>query len=160
MAEQNRTGIGFVNITFGPCWNYVAVIRSFLQNFVAVSVPDHQLADKISLAVSELLENAVKYTSKNEIDVNLRIITENKQIEVTVSNGLTEEQRKTLEKEIKEINTGTPLEAYLNKMRQATTRTDGKSGLGLARIRHDANAELSMEMKDTLVIMKALFDIT
>jgi hypothetical protein len=40
---------------------------------------------------------------------------------------------------------GTPMEAYVNQMKLAATRDDGKSQLGLARIRYEANAEMEMK---------------
>lgn len=158
MKDITSMSNGYVNIAFGPCWNYVAVIRSFLQNFVSVSIPDQQVADKLSLAVSELLENAVKYSADKEIMVNLRINQEEKKIHVQVENALAAGQREVLEKELQEVNSGTPLEAYLRKLQVAAKAPVGKSGLGLARIRNDTNAALTMDFKDDKVTVKALFD--
>ena len=50
-------------------------MRSFIQNFLAVNASTLARADKIAMAVSELLENAVKYASGEETTVAVRVIT-------------------------------------------------------------------------------------
>ena len=58
---------GFVELGFGNNWKYVTTIRTFIQNFINISLNDTSYADKISLASSELVENAIKYSSRDDI---------------------------------------------------------------------------------------------
>ena len=80
---------GYVELSFGPRWKYIAVIRGFVQNFLAVSLSDDAdaKADKIAMAASELLENAVKYANGEETKVKMAVFTDDhKQLEISVSN--------------------------------------------------------------------------
>jgi len=42
--------------------------------------------------------------------------------------------------------TGDPLEAYITQMRESATRDDGKSQLGLARIRYEIGAAIDLKV--------------
>ncbi len=71
MSEKNKDG--FIRLKFGPRWKYIACARSFIQNFLAISIEDKVKADKIAMAASELLENAVKYASSDTTDIYVNV---------------------------------------------------------------------------------------
>jgi hypothetical protein len=47
---------------------------------------------------------------------------------------------------------GDPLEAYIAQMREAAVRQDGKSQLGLARIRYEVGANIKLEITPDYLI--------
>ena len=137
---------GFIEIHFSPRWKFISPARVFIQNFAAIAVSDQTKADALALAASELLENAVKYGASEDIRCVVRAHSDSGVLQATVSNLATEESVRELREIFQKIQTGDPLEAFISQMREAATRSDGKSQLGLARIRYEAGAEMSLDV--------------
>lgn len=137
-----------LELTFGPRWTYIATVRVFLQNFLAVGLSDQPTADKIAMSASELLENAVKYATREGTLIQVRIDDAYEYVWVATENYANPEGIEVLKKDVEFLNQHDPLQAYLLKMQEAVTRTDGKSQLGLARIQHEANGRISLSVLD------------
>jgi hypothetical protein len=151
---------GFVEMIFGPRWTYIATVRSFFQNFLAITLANTKWADVISMAASELLENAVKYAADEGTKVSLEHLKEEKKLYLCVENFASPEQIKILKSQVQEINEGNPQEIYLQKMQEAALRTDGGSQLGLARIRYESDSKIVMEVEGDLVRVAVTFSLT
>jgi hypothetical protein len=137
---------GYIELNFGPRWKYISPARTFIQNFIALALSDQAKADGIAMAASELLENAVKYASGDDTAIVVQAFPETKTIQVAVTNTATPEQAAELKKLYEKIMTGDPLEAYITQMRESATRDDGKSQLGLARIRYEIGAAIDLKV--------------
>jgi hypothetical protein len=137
---------GYFEIRFGPKWTYISPARIFIQNFVAIAISDQAKADSVAMATSELLENAVKYGNNDEIICKVQAFPDSGLIISSVTNQTTPEGAKILEDLFKKIMAGDPLEAYIMQMRESATRDDGKSQLGLARIRYETDAKIKLEV--------------
>jgi hypothetical protein len=159
MNLKRNTKSGFVEIVFGPRWTYIATVRLFLQKFLAITLADNKSADVISMAASELLENAVKYASEEGTRIAVEYLKQEKKLLLTVENFANEENLGTLKNELDYISSGDPQEIYLQKMQQAALRNDGGSQLGFSRIRYETNAEISCEVEGDLVKVTAIFDL-
>jgi len=143
---------GSIEIRFGPRWKYISPARVFIQNFVAIAVADQEKADRVALAASELLENAVKYGTSDDTHCVVRAFGETGVIEASVTNQASDQGARELRALYDKVMAGDPLEAYITQMREAATRTDGRCQLGLARIRYESNASLSLNISaDQLV---------
>lgn len=137
-----------IELRFGSNWKYISVTRQFIQNFLLISSGDQDKSDKFSISISELLENAIKYSTDKRPYMFVHVDTNSGAITGIVENYATDESIKGLEELFKIVMEGTPMEAYVSQMRLAATREDGKSQLGLARIRFEAGAELEMEISE------------
>jgi hypothetical protein len=142
---------GYIELSFGPRWKYIAVVRGFIQNFLAVSLQDNTRADQVAMAASELLENAVKYASDEDIQIAVNVKAKDGNINISVSNSASPAAIETLKSTFQKVSQGNPLEAYISLMREAATRKDGKSQLGLARIRYETGLEMALDVKETMV---------
>jgi hypothetical protein len=156
VAEKD-VGKGYIELRFGPRWKYIACARSFIQNFLAISIVDQTKADKIAMAASELLENAVKYASGEDTHISVNVSPKTEKISVRVTNIATPESIETLKNVYTKITKGNSLDAYVSQMKEAALRSDGKSQLGLARIRYETGGDLKMEIDGNVV--KVLIDI-
>ena len=150
---------GFIEIIFGPRWTYIATVRSFLQSFLSITLADNKWADIISMSASELLENAVKYASEEGTKIQIEHKKEENKLYLQVENFSASENTEMLKNEINIINDGDPQEMYLKKMQEAAFRTDGKSQLGLARIRYESNAVIQLKTDNNLVKIIVIFDL-
>ncbi|MBN1698116.1 MAG: ATP-binding protein [Spirochaetales bacterium] len=150
MAEKD-IGKGYIELRFGPRWKYIACARSFIQNFLAISIVDQTKADKIAMAASELLENAVKYASGEDTHISVNVSPKTEKITVQVTNIASRDSIGTLRQVYGKIIKGNALDAYVSQMKEAALRSDGKSQLGLARIRYETGGELSITIEDNVV---------
>ncbi|OHD13481.1 MAG: hypothetical protein A2086_03420 [Spirochaetes bacterium GWD1_27_9] len=156
---------GFLDITFGPKWDYIPLTRNYIENFLQVNYTDKLSINKIAMSASELLENAVKYSSKDGIRTQIRKYEDEHKIELVVYNVIDKIEADKLMKYIAELNSASdPFLFYVAKMKESIKRHDGKSGLGLSRIAHEGSAKLEAayfsETSDTGIIeVKALFKI-
>lgn len=150
---------GFIEMIFGPRWTYIATVRSFLQSFLSITLTDNKWADVISMAASELLENAVKYASEDGTKISVEHNKSEDKLYLVVENYAAPENWKILKEEIEKIGQGDPQEVYLKKMQEAAFRTDGGSQLGLARIRYESNATIGITIDDDLVKVTVIFDL-
>ena len=100
------------------------------------------------MSVNELIENAIKYSDKEGIQIKFQIISNEKKIYVNVSNHTNSEEEKNLKKILEEINSLPPLEAYMNRMKSSLDSINNKSSIGLARVRYESNAEINHTYND------------
>lgn len=151
MSEKNKDG--FIRLKFGPRWKYIACARSFIQNFLAISIEDKVKADKIAMAASELLENAVKYANNDTTDIYVNVDPHDEKIIVEVSNIASDDKIKELRVVFDKLKKGNTLKVYVSMMKAAALRQDGKSQLGLARIQHETAGELKLDIDGNKVTL-------
>ncbi|OHD07279.1 MAG: hypothetical protein A2086_05420 [Spirochaetes bacterium GWD1_27_9] len=160
MKLQKSLNSGFVELIFGPRWTYIAAVRNFLQKFLFVTLEDVKSADLISMAASELLENAIKYASEEGTKISVKHFKEDDTLDLAVENYSFSDNIKILKEEIEKVNIGSPEEMYLFKMQEAALRTDGGSQLGFARIRYETCANIKLDATSDLVKIVVSFDLT
>jgi len=159
MKLEKTKNSGFLELVFGPRWTYIATVRNFLQRFLLVTIGNNKSADIISMAASELLENAIKYASEEGTKISANYFEEENTLILSVENFSSKDNIKILLDQIKEVNEGTPEEMYLKKMLQAAERTDGGSQLGFARIRYESGSDIEVEIKEDLVKISIAFNL-
>ena len=156
---QSDTGADdYVELRFGPRWTYISSVRKFLASFFLIGLSDKERAEQISMAASELLENAIKYSSEESSHLKIEVTRCGGEIDVAVENPAEPQQINVLRREFALINSADPEEAYLKRMEEAA-RGVGQSRLGLIRIRYEAGAQLRLETGDRVVTVHAIFSI-
>jgi hypothetical protein len=103
------------------------------------------------MAASELLENAVKYACGEETRIKVGLSSKNGDVDISVSNKASPQAIAGLQATWSTVMTGDPQAAYINMMREAATRTDGKSQLGLVRIRYETGGDMRLNVEGDLV---------
>ena len=152
---------GYLDITFGPKWDYVPLTKNYVENFLLINLIDKENIGKIAISASELLENAVKYSSKDGIRMIIRKILEKRTIELLVMNFTTIEMYSKVKDIVDVMNSSDPMEYYIKKMKEAAISEEGESGLGLARINYECGAKISIgySESDAVIVVKSIFDI-
>ncbi|HBD92671.1 MAG: hypothetical protein A2015_14755 [Spirochaetes bacterium GWF1_31_7] len=142
MVDYESDTMGYLDITFGPKWDYIPLSRNFIENFLNVNMTDRDCIEKITMSTSELLENAVKYSHMDGIRTKIRKDKEKPEIIVKVYNSVKKEDVQKLTKYIDELNAASdPFEFYVMKIREKRDR----GGLGLARINCEGRGKLSVK---------------
>jgi len=140
MYPENKI---FVDLKFGPKWKYISTVRTFVENFMAISLLDKKKAGIIAMSVNELIENAIKYSDKESIQIAFQIMSNEKKIYVNVTNHARPEEETNLKNILTEINKLPPLDAYMMRMKSSYESSEKKSSIGLARIRYESKAEIT-----------------
>ena len=153
--------LGYLDLTFGPNWDYIPITRNYIENFLLINIDEKESINRIAMAASELLENAVKYSTKDGVRIIINKEDERKEIELFVLNYADKTLALEHIKRIETMNAAEPLQYYIEKMKESVIRKDGKAGLGLARINHEANAKISGKYHDSTgtLEVKAVFSL-
>ena len=151
--------IGYLDLTFGPKWDYIPLTKNYVENFLAINLVDRVNISKISMSASELLENAVKFSNKDGIRMMVKKLNKQNQVILVVYNYTTKKEADDLIERVKDMNNQDPLQYYIEKMKESAVRNDGKSGLGLSRINYEGEAKLDIVYFDEegIVQVRAVF---
>src|SRR5947207_11567659 len=94
-----RLSSDYVEMRFGPRWTYISCVRKFVASFFLIGLSDKERAEQISMAASELLENAVKYASDEDGSLHIKIGRNSGVVDVCVRNPADPQQVNTLRRE-------------------------------------------------------------
>ena len=147
-----------VNLRFSPRWTYIGCVRRFVAGFFMIGLADDARAEQISMAASELLENAVKYASEEEASLQISITSAHGEIDVCVTNVSDADQVNILRREFALVTAGDASALYLRRMEEAA-KGQGTSRLGLVRIRHETGARLRLQVAGNRVSVHAVFSL-
>jgi hypothetical protein len=150
----------FQALSFGlkiqPHPRMVSIVRRFVEeSFEKLVGDDPQAIFQVSLAVHELLENAAKYSSSEEAELQVQFSIKEKLARIELTNLSTPQHIARLKACVEEIQKSShPFELYQTMMRK-THGTKNESGLGLARIRAEGELDLSIEISGQAVTIIA-----
>jgi anti-sigma regulatory factor (Ser/Thr protein kinase) len=147
----------YFELEFRPNVVLVSVVRRFVADFFNQVLSDPDAVSRVALATHELLENAVRHATDGvtTIRIDLEPADEGDCITIRLTNRAPEEKRKELVALFEEMRSiSNPHEHYRTLMRRYAKRTEG-SGLGLARIRAEAEMLLDYGLDDDRVTITA-----
>jgi hypothetical protein len=147
---------GFFELTFAPNLELVSTVRRFVNDFYERLLGGPELTSRLALATHELLENAVKGAADGQTRLRIDLRQEEKMAKVVVRtwNRSSAENVKVLTATIDAMNQADPTQYYLEQMRKTARQTNG-SGLGLPRIRAEADMTVGYELEGDLVCISA-----
>jgi anti-sigma regulatory factor (Ser/Thr protein kinase) len=149
----------YLMLRMRPPWVFVDEIRRFVESFCACACPGQTREAQVALAVHELMQNAIPQAGGDDVDLTLQVDPAADRIEIAVSNPCSEEQFQELLTRIERLNSEPDaLRSYLRAMTEAPAVARG--GLGLARVRFEAQLELSVirEGRRVTVLARGLLD--
>ncbi|HOV15761.1 MAG TPA: DUF6272 family protein, partial [Spirochaetota bacterium] len=164
MINYENGTIGYLDITFGPKWDYIPVTRTYIETFLSINIEDKLKITKISMSASELLENAVKYSNKDGIRLIIKKSENKHSIELIVYNFAKKDDAIKLMDYVNQINSvEDKFIFYVEKMKEPANKKEGKSGLGLARIAYEGGATIKIaytedKQSNVIVETKVLFN--
>jgi hypothetical protein len=110
-------------------------------------------AEKLALASYELIENAISYGSISG-DVVYTLHDADQYIEVCVANDSSPGRLSNLRTRLDRIRVD-PEQAFQEEMSRSVTGSGGRAALGLARICHEAQMDLELEVEGNRVTLRA-----
>ncbi len=124
-----------------PPWVFIDEIRRFVEAFCSCACRGKEREAQLALAVHELMQNAIANATTADIELSLAVDTSRDLVTVTVTNRCSPESAAGLEQRIAKMNEEPdPMRYYVRVM--AESPADVRGGLGLARVRCEADLEL------------------
>lgn len=147
----------YFHLVFRPNIKLVSTVRRFTGEFYRRVLVDQELASRLALATHEMLENAVAYANDEETAVRIEI--EDDLLSVRTWNRAAPDRISAIKASIDRVMAAADPDAYYQEqMSVAAKRNDG-SGLGLARIRNEAEMSLSYEIDNDKACIRAVAKI-
>jgi len=143
---QRRQAVGgeviHLMLRMRPPWVFIDEIRRFTESFCACACPGANREAGMALAVHELMQNAITTSRGEDIDLVFEVEPRADRVSVSITNRCASEEFETLRDRIERMNREPDaLAHYLEVMRETPSKDRG--GLGLARVRFEAQLSLS-----------------
>jgi hypothetical protein len=150
-----------IDVTFPGNWNYLPLIKEFVEETLEIYLDGMPGIHMVGTAVSELLENAVKYSMKGDIRATMTNPDGNGRIVIDVCNRADAPHAKELIAIVAAMRESNPLDYYLRRMRESIVDKSRSAGLGLARIYHETRADMtaSYGRMDGVVCVNAVISV-
>lgn len=134
------------DISFRNNWDYISEIRQFTYRYFTLQGFDDYINQEISMIVSELLENAVKYGTDGIANLNIR--NQNNVISISVYNLTGKDDAMKLMDYINIINNVNNIKDLFKEKVEKNYRTN-KSELGFIKIKtEDESCIFETEYKE------------
>jgi hypothetical protein len=134
-----------VLVRFRPAWSYIEGIREFGRFFCAATFNEPDLAERAQVMIQETLENAVKYSNRDAFsELEMLMTMDGKQLVVSVVSTPSVEHFGALQKELDALYEQDPEQAYLAAFERAAREPNASARLGLARLRFECKANLTV----------------
>jgi anti-sigma regulatory factor (Ser/Thr protein kinase) len=141
-------------IRMSPPWVFIDEIRRFTESFCACACPGEDREAQVALAVHELMQNAVPHAHGEEVELVLEVSRDRDLVAVRVTNRCSDENFAALEARVARMNREPDaLAHYVRVMRDHPASTRG--GLGLARVRFEAQLDIKVRREAGRVIVEA-----
>src|SRR5258708_4096053 len=155
----SNSDTGFFELTFAPNLALVSTVRRFVSDFYERLLGGAEVT-RVALATHELLENAVNGASDGQTRLRIDLLQHGSghRVAVRTWNRASPENQAILANRIAELSDVDPLQYSLQRMRQAAKEPVG-SGLGLPRIRAEAEMALKYQLEGDVVCIIAEAEI-
>jgi hypothetical protein len=132
----------------------IATVREFVTDFYAQVLGDDDISGRLAMATHEMLENSVRYgiDGRSAIHIMAHRVGERVKVAIETKNRVTSDQLARARQALDGVvDADDPAAHYLTLVRRAAVRTDGGSGLGLGRIRAEADLSLSYDIVEDVI---------
>jgi len=137
-----------------PPWVFIDEIRRFTESFCACACPGANREAGMALAVHELMQNAITTSRGEDVDLVLEVEPRADRVTVAITNRCSPDEFALLRERIDRMNREPDaLAHYLEVMRE--TPSNDRGGLGLARVRFEAQLGLSAAWMGGRVTVRA-----
>lgn len=156
MSAEQSNEAAFLELRFEPTVALVSTVRRFVSDFYGQLFGDSAIADNLGMATHEMLENVTAYSHDRRSEMTIAARHDGPRVEISIQtkNRATPERLERVRKVLDELVAAPDPDAYyLTLVHRAAKRRDGGSGLGLGRIRAEAEMALDYVIAgDTLTL--------
>jgi hypothetical protein len=146
-------------LTIQPIWEEIEQVRNSCREFLKAHSLSENIMDSLTMVVSELVENAIKYGSfRSDGSIDISIAVEKNIIIIEVKNPIDTTGLpflRHLDETIQWIRGyQDPFESYIIKLRQISSKSlqDMECGLGLVRISFEGRSILDFYVSENNIL--------
>lgn len=143
----------YFHLVFRPNITLVSTVRRFTGEFYRRVLVDNELSSRLALATHEMLENAVAYSVDPETAIRIEI--EGDLLTVRTWNRTTPERVEAVKKLVDRLMSTPDAEQLYQELLIETSKRSEGSGLGLARVRTEAEMALQCDLDDGKLCIRA-----
>jgi hypothetical protein len=150
----------YIELSFAPSIELISIVRRFVGHFFELALSSPETSARLAMAVHELLENAVKFSSDGDSTIRVDMTPKEGITEVLVStrNRAKPEDVQTLEELFTMMrSSGSPMGFYI-KLMERSTRSE-LSQLGIGRVCAEAGMQMSCVAIDDEITVKAVLKV-
>ncbi len=148
-----RDGRAVLFLRMPPLWSTVDGVRRLVESFCASAAPDAARDEQLALAAHELLQNAFAGSPDADVELEAEIDRRAGRIRVSVTNACEPAHIPALVARVARVQAHrTPLAAHLEALRDDP---QGHGGVGLSRIRYEAELDLRIGVDGARVTIHA-----
>ena len=147
----------YCELSFSPNISLISTVRRFVGDFYEKVLGDPDVTSRLVVATHELLENAVRYSLDGQSSIRIGVgrVADHIHVVIDTRNKTAKEHRDELVKLLDEMRaSGDRGSFYQALMKRSAKRTEG-SGLGLGRIHAESEMDLTCELVDEVVRLRA-----
>ena len=122
-------------------------MRKMIITLLSGKVTDYDEAYRVALIISELMENACKYTIAGAVHLQVEYKLRNSHINVCLKNITSREYLESFREIYDAVHAGTPMGCYQKMILRSTDGRTVKRQLGLARVRYEGKAKISYNIE-------------
>jgi hypothetical protein len=154
-GSATEGGVSFFELSlFSPDMTLIATVRRFVSDLCTRAFDDDDITSRVVVATHELLDNAVRYSSRDAsgIRVELQRVGDEVDVHIITRNRFDEAHGRELERLLDEMRASSDRATfYQTLIRRVAKRSENGSGLGLGRVH--AEAELDLDSRfDTGIV--------
>jgi hypothetical protein len=146
--DRHAMASAAVFLAFEPSSAFVQRVIRWLTDFCQLTLADLEMVARLRLAVSELVENVVKYGMQPNVSVEVQLIERDGApiLRLGTRNRTSPEYLERAVELLSELKRAPDPIAYYDRLVRETAPKAGVSGLGLARIRAEGDLELDFKV--------------
>lgn len=147
----------YFHLVFRPNIGLVSTVRRFACDFYRRVLVDQDLSSRLALATHEMLENAVTYAKDEETAIKIEI--EGDLLIIRTWNRASPDRLTAVKTGIDRVMAAADPELYYQEQMRIASKRDDGSGLGLARVRNEAELNLDYEIDGDKVCIRGVAKI-
>jgi two-component sensor histidine kinase len=154
VGNTRAASLGF-ELNLKPYPRVVSRVRRLVEREFTEGGGDPEAVFRLAMVTHELLENAVKYSDGAEVRLEVQLDPTGGGMRARMTNTTSPKHRERLRAQVRLLKSAArPSEVYEDLMRRPP-KTDGESGLGLARIVSEGGLDLSLEDHGSSITIEA-----
>lgn len=148
-SERKAMARAAVFLAFEPSAAFMQRVIRWLTDFCQLTLADLEMVARLRLAVSELVENVVKYGMQPNVSVEVELIEREGTplLRLGTRNRTSPEYLERAERLLSQLKSADDPVAFYDALVRESAPRVGVSGLGLARIRAEGELELDYKIE-------------
>jgi hypothetical protein len=159
-ALPNR-GPRFISVEFTPNVGCLGCVVAVVNDFCRNVIDDKDTQYAIQLAAYELVENLIKYSIGDHVNIDIRVVggISGHELVLTTKNQAVQSRLRDVESRLSAVESALDPVAHFDVLVHESIESPGESRLGLGRLRGEVDLKVSHRIEEDYVIIEVRREI-